>query len=187
MGARLPSGLRPYLPFLVYLLALVLLMPKAKKFEYEYRSGAPWRYGSLISEFDFPIYKTDEQMMKELADAELSAIPYFRYSESVGARNLQIAESVSLGAGDTIRAALLNSLRRIYRQGIIPDDFSKEDRRLALSDNLIYIQRGKRAAKFPISDVYRLSQAKAQLVSDLRRAYPRLPSIPRWPPAACWT
>ena len=72
MGSRLPSGLRPYLPFLVYLLALVLLMPKAKKFEYEYRSGAPWRYGSLVSEFDFPIYKTDEQMMRELADAIIS-------------------------------------------------------------------------------------------------------------------
>lgn len=175
MRSRLPSGLRPYLPFLVYLLALVLLMPKAKKFEYEYRSGAPWRYGSLVSEFDFPIYKTDEQMMKELADAELSAIPYFKYSEPVAARSLQVAESVSLGAGDTIRPALLNSLRRIYRQGIIPDDFSKEDRRLALSDNVIYIQRGKRVAKFPISDVYRLSQAKAQLVNDLRRAYPKAP------------
>ena len=175
MGSRLPSGLRPYLPFLVYLLALVLLMPKAKKFEYEYRSGAPWRYGSLVSEFDFPIYKTDEQMMKELADAELNAIPYFRYSEPVTAKNLQAAESVSLGAGDTIRTALLNSLRRIYRQGIIPDDFSKEDRRLALSDDVIYIQRGKRVTKFPISDVYRLSQAKAHLVNDLRHAYPKAP------------
>ena len=172
---QLPSDLRSYLPFMVYLLVLVLLMPKAQKFDYEYRSGAPWKYDSLVSEFDFPIYKTDEQMMEELAEAELSAIPYFKYSETVAAKNLQAAESVSLGAGDTIRPALLNALRRIYRQGIIPDDFSKEDRRLALSENLIYIQRGKRAGKYPLSDVLRLSQARAQLVNELRFAYPSAP------------
>lgn len=172
---KLPTDFRSYLPFLIYFLALVLLMPKAKKFEYEYRSGAPWKYDSLVSEFDFPIYKTDEQMMNELAEAELSAIPYFKYSETVAAKNLQTAESVSLGAGDTIRPALLNSLRRIYRQGVIPDDFSKEDRRLALSENLIYIQRGKRAGKYPRTEVYRLSQAKAQLINDLRFSFPSAP------------
>ena len=172
---KLPTDLMSYLPFLIYFLALVLLMPKAKKFEYEYRSGTPWKYDSLVSEFDFPIYKTDEQMMNELAEAELRAIPYFKYSEPVAAKNLQTAESVSLGAGDTIRPVLLNSLRRIYRQGVISDDFSKEDRRLALSENLIYIQRGKRAGKYPRSEVYRLSQAKTQLINDLRYAFPAAP------------
>ena len=172
---HLPSDLRSYVPFLIYFLALVLLIPKAKKFEYEYRSGAPWKYDSLVSEFDFPIYKTDEQMMKELSDAELSAIPYFKFSETVAAKSLQAAESVSLGAGDSIRPVLLNSLRRIYRQGVIPDDFSKADRRLALSENLIYIQKGKRAGKYPRSDVYRLSQAKTQLINDLHYSFPSAP------------
>ena len=175
MKNRLPSDLRSYLPFLAYLLVLVLLMPRARKFDYEYRSGAPWRYESLVSEFDFPIYKTEEQMLKELADAELSAIPYFKYSETADAKNLRVAESISLGAGDSIRPVLLNSLRGIYRQGVIADDFSKEDRRLALSDNLIYVQRGKRASKYPISDVYRLSQAKTQLINDLRFSFPSAP------------
>lgn len=175
MKNRLPSDLRSYLPFLAYLLVLVLLMPRARKFEYEYRSGAPWKYESLVSEFDFPIYKTDEQMTKELADAELSAIPYFKHSEAAEAKYLRVAEGIFLGAGDSIRPVLLNSLRGIYRQGVIADDFSKEDRRLALSDNLIYVQRGKRASKYPVSDVYRLSQAKAQLINDLRFSFPAAP------------
>lgn len=175
MSNRLPSDWRAYLPFLVYLLVLVLLMPRARKFEYEYRSGAPWRYESLVSEFDFPIYKTEDQMLRELSEAELSAIPYFKYSEAADAKNLRAAESISLGAGDSIRPVLLHSLRGIYRQGVIADDFSREDRRLALSDNLIYVQRGKRAAKYPISDVYRLSQAKTQLINDLRFAFPSAP------------
>ena len=173
--APLPAGLRPYVPFLVYLLVLALLMPKAKKFDYEYRSGAPWKYDSLVSEFDFPIYKTDEQMMRELSEAELSAVPYFKFSEEVAARSLKAAESLSLGAADSIRPRLVNALRRVYRQGIIPDDFSKEDRRLALSEDLIYIQRGKRAGKYPISEIFRLSQARAQVAGELRFAFPGAP------------
>ena len=171
----LPSGFRAYLPFILYFLVLVFLMPKAKKFDYEYRSGAPWKYDSLVSEFDFPIYKTDEQMMKELSDAELSAVPYFKYSDAVTAQCLKAVESVSFGTGDTIRPVLLNTLRRIYRQGVIPDDFSKEDRRLALSEDLIYVQRGKRATKYPLSEVYRLSAAKSQLSGELRLAFPAAP------------
>ena len=172
MKNRLPSDLRSYLPFLVYMLVLVLLMPKARKFDYEYRSGAPWKYDSLVSEFDFPIYKTDEQMMKELADAELSAIPYFKHSETAAAKNQLTAETLQLGPADSLRPVLLASLRRISRLGIIPDDFSKADRRLALSENLIYIQRGKRAGKYPRSEVFSLSQAKSKLIADLRRAFP---------------
>ena len=173
--APLPSGFRAYVPFLVYFLVLLALMPKARKFEYEYKSGSPWKYDSLVSEFDFPIYKTDEQMMRELADAELSAIPYFKFSESVAAKNLRAAESISLGAGDSIRPVLISALRRIYSQGIIPDDFSKADRRLALSEDLIYIQRGKRATKYPNTDVYRLSQARTMLIGSLQRAFPDAP------------
>ena len=171
----LPSGFRSYFPFLIYLLVLAILMPKARKFDYEYRSGAPWKYDSLVSEFDFPIYKTDEQMMKELSEAELSAIPYFKYSEEVAARSLRSAESLSLGAGDSIRPLLLNALRRVYRQGVLPDDFSKEDRRLALSEDLIYIQRGKRVAKYPLSEVFRLSQARSQVAGEVRAAFPDSP------------
>ena len=61
----LPERLKFFLPFIVLLAVLVLLMPRAAKFNFDYRKGSPWKYEALISQFDFPILKTEEQMQED--------------------------------------------------------------------------------------------------------------------------
>ena len=166
----LPAAFKSYIPFMVYFAIVALLMPRAAKFEYEYKSGSPWGYDSLVSEFDFPIYKTEEQMMKERVEAETSAVPYFRYSESVTSRCLTQLAAVASEFPDSLRQAFTDEYRRLFEQGVMPDDFSKADKRLALSESLIYIQRGKRALKYPVTEVYKLSAARLALNSAFRKA-----------------
>ena len=48
--------------FVSLVVIIVLLFPKDNKFKYQYEIGKPWSYELITASFDFPIYKTDQQM-----------------------------------------------------------------------------------------------------------------------------
>ena len=53
------------LTFLVAIFVVVWQMPRTVKFKYEYQKMRPWQYESLYAPFNFPIYKTPEQLKME--------------------------------------------------------------------------------------------------------------------------
>lgn len=59
---------------------LVLLFPRYNNtFRYHYEIGKPWGYTALTADFDFPIYKTDEQLEKDQEQLLSTFAPYFKY------------------------------------------------------------------------------------------------------------
>lgn len=56
---------------------LVYFLPRETKFGYEYEQGRPWRYNSLIATYDFPIYKTQEEVQSERDSAMKDFHPFF--------------------------------------------------------------------------------------------------------------
>ena len=155
------TPLRILFPLGIAFLLLVLLMPRSAKFAYDYHKGRTWKYETLYAQFDFPIYKTEEQMLAERGEVS-EPIPYLRYSDEIVTRNLLAAEGLELG---TLRSATVSALRAIYQRGVIADD---QNRRVGASDpEVLYIQRDKRATKVPFSEVYRLTDARTRLLSDL--------------------
>ncbi|MCR5352108.1 MAG: HDIG domain-containing protein [Bacteroidales bacterium] len=152
---------RILIPLGIAFLLLVLLMPKSAKFAYDYRKGRTWKYETLYAQFDFPIYKTEEQMLAERGGASTDAIPYYKFSDEIVTRNLRAAERLDLG---TLRSAAVSSMRAIYQKGVMADEGG---RRHAVTPEVIYIQRDKRAVKRPASEVYRLTEARSRLLADL--------------------
>lgn len=66
--------------FAVLAVVIVLLFPRYNNsFRYHYEIGKPWGYSMITAEFDFPIYKTDEQMQEEQQKLLSTFTPYFRY------------------------------------------------------------------------------------------------------------
>jgi len=155
------TSLRIFFPLGIAFLLLVLLMPRSAKFAYDYHKGRTWKYETLYAQFDFPIYKTEDQMLAERGEVS-KPIPYYRYSDEIVTRNLLAAEGLELGR---LRSATVSALRAIYQRGVIADD---QNRRGGASDlEVLYIQRNKRATKVPFSEVYRLTDARTRLLSDL--------------------
>ena len=147
-------------------LLLVLLafsMPRNSKFAYDYRKGREWKYETLFADFDFPIYKTAEQIREERAQNTVTVVPYYRYSDEIVNRNISAAQSLDLGR---FRSAVVSELRSIYSKGIMADDSRRQRDDVPQSD-VIYIQKDKRAVKTPVTEVYRQSEARAKMVSDL--------------------
>ena len=170
----MPKIPRRFLPLAIVFVVLVLFMPRTAKFNYDYRKGSSWPYETLVSQFDFPILKTEEQLMQELEAAGGGIVPYYRFSEDVVNSSVKSLQGLDLGSYGRLRPAIASELTAIYSKGVISDAKEKVDTRRTgeLSGEVIYIQRNKRAAQYPRSEVYKVSDARNQLLAGVSRSYP---------------
>ena len=53
--------------FFLTLFIIFYFFPRQINFEYEYSKGKPWLQETIITSFDFPILKSQEQLQKEMA------------------------------------------------------------------------------------------------------------------------
>ena len=66
--------------FAVLAVVIVLLFPRYNNaFRYHFEVGKPWGYNALTADFDFPVYKTDEQMAKEQKQLLSTFAPCYKY------------------------------------------------------------------------------------------------------------
>jgi len=77
---RIPSYVLRIGTFALLAAVIVLLFPRYNNaFRYHYEIGKPWGYGKLTADFDFPIYKTDEQLAKEQQQLLSTFAPCYKY------------------------------------------------------------------------------------------------------------
>lgn len=70
--------------FVVLAALIVLMFPRySNTFRYHFEVGKPWGYNLLTADFDFPIYKTDEQMKREQNQLLSTFTPSYRYIRGV--------------------------------------------------------------------------------------------------------
>ncbi len=66
--------------FVVLAAVIVLMFPRYNNaFRYHYEIGKPWGYSTLTADFDFPIYKTEEQLHKEQQQLLSTFSPCYKY------------------------------------------------------------------------------------------------------------
>jgi putative nucleotidyltransferase with HDIG domain len=104
---------------------IVYFLPRDNKFNYQFDINKPWKYGQLIATFDFPIYKSDEQVKHE-QDSMLALFqPYFRLDKTVEKQALanlrtyyQTNRTTNLLTPDYLRY-LETRLNEVYQSGIV--------------------------------------------------------------------
>jgi putative nucleotidyltransferase with HDIG domain len=72
-----------YIYFIIATAVIITLFPRDGKFRYSFVQGKPWQYGLLTASFDFPIYKSSEQLKIEKDSVMSNFIPYFQLNEEV--------------------------------------------------------------------------------------------------------
>ena len=112
--------------FLLALFLVVWQMPRAVKFKYEYQKMRPWQYESLYAPFNFPIYKTAEQLKIEEEASLKDFYPIFVFDVTATKNNkatmLQEFDSQWYGSEDDklINRAILEKIYdTIENKGII--------------------------------------------------------------------
>lgn len=115
--------------FLIVIGIIVGLFPNDNKFKYQFEVGKPWTYELITASFDFPIYKTDQQVVKERQRILTNYKPFYKLDTSiyVSQINKMVGEWQKSHAIDRTTGDLLkNKLKAIYSGGIISnDDYNK--------------------------------------------------------------
>ena len=153
-----------YVPVLILFAVLLVLMPRNPKFNYDYKKGSPWNYETLIAQFDFPILKTEAQMQEQREKAGSSVVPYYRWSDDIVGRNLKAAQRLSFG-DSRVKNAAIDAMTAVYSKGIVPDEGVRIDKNVDVSNAVLFIQKDKRAQKYPVTEVYLQSEARDKLLS----------------------
>lgn len=161
-----PRKFRVYLPLIILYVVLVFLLPKTSKFNYDYKKGEPWVYETLTAQFDFPILKTELQLLQEYKKVSNSVIPYYRHDTAVESRSQLKLQSLDLGKYSSVKQKISSVLSEIYSKGVlspVKHDTSDVDH----SSALIYVQQDMKAHKIPVSEVYTVSAAEDALLAAL--------------------
>lgn len=161
---------------IVVVLLLVYFLPRETKFGYEYEQGRPWRYNSLIATFDFPVYKTPDEV-KAKRDSALSQFQPF-YTEDVQIAQRQIAAFETAwraGRFGDVPAHCLNHvdkmLRGVYEAGMVPSaDLSQMAKERTPG---VRVVEGTEAVTRPITELYSTRSAYEYIVYADTINFPR--------------
>lgn len=161
---------------IVVVLLLVYFLPRETKFGYEYEQGRPWRYNSLIATFDFPVYKTADEVKAE-RDSALSQFQPF-YTEDVQIAQRQIAAFETAwraGRFGDVPAHCLNHvdkmLRGVYEAGMVPSaDLSQMAKERTPG---VRVVEGTEAVTRPITELYSTRSAYEYIVYADTINFPR--------------
>lgn len=163
------KNFRIYSCFIVLAVLMILLYPKEGRFRYEYQKGRPWMYETLISPIDFPILKTETEMLQEKEERASETVAYYSYDPTVAGPVLEqfVHKAMELQLDETLTREIYGQLNQAYERGVV-SEFGMDD----VSDRVISVKRDKRATELPASDVYDIERAYTVLRSDLAYAFP---------------
>jgi len=157
---RFPKQIRVYVALLALAVILTFLLPRSGKFNYDYRRGAQWMYDDVVAAFDFPLLKTEDQIIAEKDALGAENVPYYKKSNTVVAEALRAVASAQTDSSldqSSIRTAALAKIDAIYSKGVVA---SKDQ---LVADGFIFVQKDKRAIKLPVSEIYTVDEAKTEL------------------------
>lgn len=109
------------------IVSLLLALPRDSKAGYDYEVGKPWNYAPLIAEFEFPIYKSAEQLAAERDSALRTFYPYYNSHEAVAqqqVRNFAADRAAGHFAGvpDAYITYAMRTLQGVYAAGVISSE-----------------------------------------------------------------
>lgn len=161
---------------IVVVLLLVYFLPRETKFGYEYEQGRPWRYNSLIATFDFPVYKTPDEVKAERDSALSQFQPFYTEDVQIAQRQITAFETAwRAGRFGDVPAHCLNHvdkmLRGVYEAGMVPSaDLSQMAKERTPG---VRVVEGTEAVTRPITELYSTRSAYEYIVYADTINFPR--------------
>ena len=161
---------------IVVVLLLVYFLPRETKFGYEYEQGRPWRYNSLIATFDFPVYKTPDEVKAERDSALSQFQPFYTEDVQIAQRQITAFETAwRAGRFGDVPAHCLNHvdkmLRGVYEAGMVPSaDLSQMAKERTPG---VRVVEGTEAVTRPITELYSTRSAYEYIVYADTVNFPR--------------
>ena len=164
------NGLFRLVIMLAICIITVYLFPKAGSFQYEYHKGMQWRYETLNAPFDFPIYKTEDELQNEREKIMEKQSPIFFLNPETTPQHLQRFQSAlhqfSQEATPAALQKVLDKIQTIYQAGIVqlPEQYNADKiHQLKIVENNI-------GRKVDFNRIYTLKKAYSTLSEQIKQA-----------------
>lgn len=166
-----------YVGLFIAFVVMMFFFPNEGRFKYDYQKGRPWVYETLVAPIDFPILKSQTELLAEKEMAASKVIPYYVHDNNVLPVQLQkLKNNQMLAVVDAqIGEVLVNSFNYVYDKGVMPDKTATADQAEEhVADNASYImvQKNRRAVEVPESELFTKSSAVKFIRSELIDANP---------------
>lgn len=163
---------RVYVPLLFILATLLITyaFPRQGKFKYSFNEGRPWRYGLLTAPFDFPIFKSAEQLQQDQDSILVFYEPYYKIN--IEAKTEAIANFDADSNLDPTLSKLersyigyiRNKLQGIYNKGIMTS--TDHDKLVATKKKTIRLREDKEAKTREVESFYTLKSAYEAIINE---------------------
>jgi len=125
--------------FLCVVAIIVELFPKENKFKYQFEVGKPWSYELMTASFDFPIYKSEQQVTKERDQILKDFSPFYKLDTvffDIQAKKMIVDLQKENGNNLKLQNFIKARFKEIYSKGIISiEEYNKllKDSRTSIS------------------------------------------------------
>ncbi len=154
--------------FIVVVVIIALLFPKDMKFKYQYEIGKPWTYELMTASFDFPIYKTDQQLEADKLELLANYTPYFQIDNTVisGQMEKWLTEwKLRNQEEPEYRGYVERKLNEIYQRGVVSVGMFEQlqrDKRKSIT----VVDKDRKTENVSVDELYTPKTAYEELILD---------------------
>ncbi len=150
--------------FVASVFLIVYFLPRESHFGYTFDLNKPWKYGQLIAKYDFPIYKSEQQVAHERDSVLRIFQPYYDENPTIVAQQVKALRSDILsgkikGVPAGYLPYLVQMLQRVYHTGIV----SNEDLVNLTDSNITHVRivHETEAVAHPVKELFSQRSAYA--------------------------
>ena len=154
---------------LVSAILIVAFFPHEHSVSYDYTIGKPWKYGQIIADFDFPIYKSEQVVQAERDSALHHFQPYYRLEPSVASVQLKnLSQDLKNGTMQALpqdyKHYIYTSIAQVYEAGIMDShDYTTV---LDSGCTAIRIEKGTTAVARPTKKIFTTHSAYVYILNQ---------------------
>ena len=148
---------------------LMYFLPRESKFGFEFEENRPWRYSQLIAEYDFPIYKSEQEMREERDSLLRNFRPYFQLDTTLSEQKvMELQNDFRKRAFEGVPVfylpRLVDLLRDVYSHGVISSE--QVDQLHGVGLEHILLVRGNVASERNTAKIYTLATAYEHILRE---------------------
>lgn len=163
---------RVYVPLIFFLATLLItyVFPRQGQFKYSFNEGRPWRYGLLTAPFDFPIFKSAQQLQQDQDSILVFYEPYYNIDkeaqiEAIANFDADSNLDPSLSKLDrTYIAYIRGKLVKIYDKGII--NSNEFDKLISTKKKTLRLREDKIAKARDVTSFYTFKSAYEAIINE---------------------
>lgn len=128
---------------IVFVAVIVWAFPNQGQFKYSFYLGKPWLHEELTAPFDFPILKTEQDLIEEKEAIEKGKALYFIYDTAIKNKIIENYDYHILNDDNQkeLRLIGIGIIDSICKRGLVSDEWSNNNKRIIINAKSLNVDR----------------------------------------------